>query len=921
MAVYRGKIDLVNMSDITASAGVGIRNAQSYYLITDNGRVPPDLASTELVTIEGDILSFSSVDSSFQIIDNILWAQQNGENIRLITDSNYISGVAGWEAEIPELVFGSYLWTKTIFNYTNGDSTVTYNVSHQGADGAPGPQGPAGLSGSTYRIQPNQTEILKFVDLNGNVTFSPENLVISIFKDANYSDDKKYSEQVVNLVKEDFLFEIYDLDVDTYTTLPNELIILDQQEHTFNIDLYNINQDIQAFKLLLEKECIVKISYNLSNEEGNFYLVNYINVRYGMNKDMASLSVKANGIVQAIQQTKLEFDATGLTIQNGGLKILDLEGNEILSSTNGNLVVTGTVNANNGYFAGELRSESGFFRGEITARSGDIGGFIISEEKLASKKTYVSSIENGEEIFSPNIVLNGTTGEIFAQDITLGTGAIINDYIKLGEAYIYNPDKNEDNFIKAGNISLNQNGILKLGTIQLHGGDLNTQAYLKSENENWLIREDGVAIFNDIYANNVHLQDTILEIGTVQAMGSLMIFKDSWSIAKVDNNIITIQGLTTLSINDWIYSGKNIYQIIDIQIDTDTILTLNKVYSLDDGLTIIKFGQDFNNSIPGFIFSILGEQSILNDKRKFASGNALTISDFEEENGTLNYRKRLILGQLDGAIDENIKGLGLYADNVFLNGSLTTKVDQDSYAGVNTIGEANAIVFEDNDKSRIVFWAGSASSSNIDIQNAPFQVTEQGSIYARKGIFRDSIISDSVIQGADIYAARIHGGTTDEANALTIYDTSKGIIFKEGYNDNEKEIFSIRTEGLQQNNDFFIEILNNQISFYGDKFVVDTRENNYLELISNNIQGIDLSMKVISDGLVSEKSYQNFTNDKISFGFTQTTDREDSIIIDKDKTQIKSLSVWLEKDIYFGTELSYMQYKKVEGGYDLFINE
>jgi hypothetical protein len=82
--------------------------------------------------------------------------------------------------------------------------------------------------------------------------------------------------------------------------LPDELIILDQQEHTFNIDLYNINQDIQAFKLLLEKECIVKISYNLSNEEGNFYLVNYINVRYGMNKDMASLSVKANGIVQAI---------------------------------------------------------------------------------------------------------------------------------------------------------------------------------------------------------------------------------------------------------------------------------------------------------------------------------------------------------------------------------------------------------------------------------------------------------------------------------------------------------------------------------------------------------------------------------------------------------------------------------------------
>ena len=89
--------------------------------------------------------------------------------------------------------------------------------------------------------------------------------------------------------------------------------------------------------------------------------------------------------------------------------------------------------------------------------------------------------------------------------------------------------------------------------------------------------------------------------------------------------------------------------------------------------------------------------------------------------------------------------MGLYADNVFLNGSLTTKVDEDSYAGINTIGEATATVFDDKDQSRIIFWAGSASSTNLDIQDAPFQVTEKGSIYARKGIFRDSIISDSVI--------------------------------------------------------------------------------------------------------------------------------------------------------------------------------
>ena len=148
-----------------------------------------------------------------------------------------------------------------------------------------------------------------------------------------------------------------------------------------------------------------------------------------------------------------------------------------------------------------------------------------------------------------------------------------------------------------------------------------------------------------------------------------------------------------------------------------------------------------------------------------------------------------------------------------------------------------------------------------------------------------------------------------------------GIIFKEGYQTTEREVFAIRADGLQQNNNYFIEIKNDKIGFYGDSFVVDTKEDNYLEIISNTTNGVDLSMKIISDDLSSERSYQNFTNDKISFGFNQGSGREDSIIISKDKSQVKSLAIWLEKDIYFGSSTSYMQYKKTQGGYDLFINE
>lgn len=926
MARYTGSISLVDMSDITATAGVGISHSKVLYALSSTGDLPPDLegASLKINGVDGT-LSFNDLGTSFHIENGILYAYYNDSKAELKVDGgNNITGTEGWSTAVPTVGPGQYLWTKTIYYYTNGNETIVYGVYRWGENGEEGKQGPPGTSSSSYRISANQTEILKFVSLDGNtITFSPENLQFTVYKDQAAPGSSLYYEQVRGLSKEKFSISVYDINSNQYIDISPDFINFDETQDTFNIDLYNLSRDTLAFRILLDEECLVKYTYLLENEEGNFNLIDYLNVRYGMKKDMAALSVEAEKIVQSIQNSYLTFSATGLIIQNGGFQILNRNGEQVLwsSADTGNLTVTGTINANSGYFAGELRSKSGYFEGSITAKSGKIGGFNILEDKLTSEKTYIKVVD-GWETYLPNITLDGTTGQIIAHDIILGAGAVIEDYIKIGNAFIYNPTNHRDKFIEAGNINLNQTGILNLGSIEMHGGDDTTQAYMKSENGNWLIREDGVAIFNDIYADNVHLQDTILEIGTVQAMGSLMLFKDSWSIASANNNVIVISGLTNLSANDWIYSGKNIYKVISLtQSDTTTTITLNKSYILDDGLIITKFGKTSDSQVPGFILSILGEQAIINDNRAFASGNALTISDFVEENGALTYTKRLVLGQLDGAVDKNITGLGLYADNVFLNGSLTTKVDDDSYAGINTIGEATATVFDNKDKSRIIFWAGSASSSNIDIQEAPFQVTEMGSIYARKGIFRDSIISDSVIQGADIYAARIHGGTANQPGSLTIYDTSMGIIFKEGYQTTEKEVFSIHADGLQQNNDYFIEIKNNKIGFHGDNFIIDTRESNYLEIASNVTNGVDLTMKVVSDGLSSERSYQNFTNDKISFGFNQGSGREDSIIINKDKSQVKSLAIWLEKDVYFGSGASYMQYKKAEEGYDLFINE
>jgi hypothetical protein len=52
----------------------------------------------------------------------------------------------------------------------------------------------------------------------------------------------------------------------------------------------------------------------------------------------------------------------------------------MLKSTNGNLTITGTINANDGYFRGKLEGASGSFSGDVEATSGKIGGFIIKED-------------------------------------------------------------------------------------------------------------------------------------------------------------------------------------------------------------------------------------------------------------------------------------------------------------------------------------------------------------------------------------------------------------------------------------------------------------------------------------------------------------------------------------------------------------
>src|SRR5699024_2866422 len=54
---------------------------------------------------------------------------------------------SGWSSTIPSVPAGQYLWTKTVWTYTDGTSETGYSVAKMGAQGPQGPQGERGPQG------------------------------------------------------------------------------------------------------------------------------------------------------------------------------------------------------------------------------------------------------------------------------------------------------------------------------------------------------------------------------------------------------------------------------------------------------------------------------------------------------------------------------------------------------------------------------------------------------------------------------------------------------------------------------------------------------------------------------------------------------------------------------------------------------
>lgn len=683
-------------------------------------------------------------------------------------------------------------------------------------------------------------------------------------------------------------------------------------------------------------------------------LIDYkpIGVEFGTSDDMAQFSLTATSIQQLVRDTKLTFDAQGLHLENGAFDITDtryhlaspsaeeFDANKTSyytydtetgkyiqctsSSTynastqyytsdplellaydpnlhtlrvNGNGKFTGTIEATDGSFTGHVVATSGSFTGTVAAQEGEIGGWVIRNDGLYSRAT-------GDNKPSIELLSEGT---INAQTINLGTGAHINDFIQLGEnAVLYNPDEHTGKVLSLGNpesISLYNNGLFQLGNITLDGEN----SIIKGNN--WSIDPD-FARFRNVEVSG-KISSAVFETASVSAVGGIMLFKTAYKVESFSGRNIVLDIKYSGNVGDSVYltnSDGQLSELMTVDAINEKQVMLAEAIPFTEVISLIQIGNINNRPI------IIGVNST-DVNAGFLSYQGITISEVYKEGNNIKNDIKAFLGNLQSLNIQGVTGYGLYGSNVYLTGSLTTQVQglTTSYAGINTLNGANATKF-DNDTSKIVFWAGSEGITNEQIAAAPFQVTENGSIYASRGIFEGSIISRSTIEGSVIKTARIEGSGTNPA--LKILDAINGIgFYTVGANDQDIEAFTIGSDGFKIGNNHFISISNNSIDFNGRNITIDS-------LYTRNVGGITLA---ISRNKIESK-YGNVTTPSITFKTNsidltvQSTDSKFSVT--ESLTSLNTDLVEMKKNIAYGNIMKYERVENQNGnenGYDLYV--
>lgn len=852
-----------------------------------------------------------------------------------VGDTAYIAGVITDRNNISCMLIG------TVTAVTNGGVKMITTNFIVGEQGEKGDQGDPGKDANSYFIETNQTEILKFAVRGQNFQLTPDVLNFSIYKRDLTKDDGKTL--VENLSESNLSISIINRGILENLVLPAQTVEL--LDNVFSLKLTNI-QD----KLTEADELALRIQYKLVDKDGTNIINKILQVRYGIDSDMASLSLEASGIVAAIQNTKMEFGANGLLIKNGGLQIQNNDGKGVLTAdTSGNLTLVGVIHATGGEFQGTIKAEDGEFRGTVYATDGEFTGTINAEKGniggFEIKDGYLQST-------SGDIKLNGAEGKIFAQDIELGTGAKIRDYIELGDNVILSStSSNNQTFIKvykdkANNetsLSMNSNGIIEVGSgenkISINGQD----GFIASQNyeegsSGWRI-DNSKAVFNDIVARGT-IHASVMAYGETQAIGGIMIVRPSTRVLGVEKSgenatILTLEvsegplsdgTLQDFKENSYCRVEENYYRILEKDKVNSKIKIEGLVSNTAIGKPIVDFGE-------------LGETGIgINgsNNSSLLVPQSISVFEFNEKNGLKSLEPKIILGKLpaDNPKYGSARGkYGLYGENVVLSGELTTgfedaNPDRGVYSGIRTIYDENSPTsaaadekitncFKDKEGNSttgpILLWAGATGTSKEEIEKSKFFVDKNGNVFAGSAYFKGTIISDATISASKLVTTTIEGNKEASIPALTIQDAAKGIVFKNG----EVNIFSLNNNSIDAIVDKITFNKNFEINSLGEAVLPGVKISEGSATPSIRIKQSRIGYGKTEGMSISDNDNQlDFSN-----GFDFKFGNQSAMDVRNNEVTINSNFI-AKKTINYGNAMEYRPIKESNKiiGYDLYIS-
>lgn len=156
----------VTASEITCPTGISASVANS-------GTKNPTITFTTTATISAACEAIIPVSVDGIVVNKkfsfgVARAGQNGSDGTSVTVSStsvtYQSSTSGttvptgtWDTSVPSVANGSYLWTKTVVNYSDGKSTTSYSVAYKGTNGSNGTSVTVSSTSVTYQASSSGT--------------------------------------------------------------------------------------------------------------------------------------------------------------------------------------------------------------------------------------------------------------------------------------------------------------------------------------------------------------------------------------------------------------------------------------------------------------------------------------------------------------------------------------------------------------------------------------------------------------------------------------------------------------------------------------------------------------------------------------------------------------------------------------------